>query len=254
MNRKYIWLISCVSAILLSFLLPWIVLSIMEYSEKKEITRVDYSGQLQDYGSLSVAQKQAMLSSAELNISDDRSISRQDHENLVSAFRNEINKLFDCGAIPECMQQAFSQELHLQAKLALLAEDGRAFRYCEISNESETAVAIYDIDRNLVLELLLYGHTDQYHIDLGISEEGDFEKAVTEELRSWANYFGCSVQNISVNLNDEELFGQIDTVEAVFSDGIDQFYFGLIYDFNKEILCWGCSYLGTERITESEMY
>lgn len=239
MKRKNIWLIVCVSALLLSFLLPWIVLSILQSNAKNHVSQVNISGQLVNYGELTVAVKQTLLSREELNISIDRTVISADKEEIIVAFRREVQLLFDSGAITECMYLPFVEELSVNGYLALHTGSSEAFRYYEIVSESGNSVGLFDAEQNKVLKLTLQFQTEAYIMEAEMNASDTIDGYLEEQLRSWANYYGFTAKEISSQIEDVYNRENKQPVRGVFSDGENSFSFGLSYDPEYDILSWG---------------
>lgn len=239
MNRKYVWLSACAIVLLLSFLIPWIVLSVMENNALRKVERLNISGELQSYGELSIARKQQLLESDELIVSPDPTADAQEQKECVEGFRKEIKFLVESGALPGIMVDLSKDTYTVRGYLALHSKSSEAFRYYELSNDS-TIRCYYDPEHQKILAIQIQFLTDLYFDSLYELSAESIEEALSQQLRTWANYYGHTVDDIYIETSDVvNQSTQIQVVKSRFSEGDVSYRFGLFYDRETEELVWG---------------
>lgn len=239
MNRKFIWVGICATVLLLSFLIPWIVLLVMENNAIGKVEQQNVSGELQGYGELSVARKQQLLESSELIVSPDPTADAQEQKECIEAFREEIKILVESGALPGIMVELSMETYTIRGYLALHSQSSEAFRYYELSNDSSIR-CYYDPEHHKILMIQIQFLTDLYFDSLYELSAESIEEALSQQLRTWANYYGHTVDDIYIGtpdvVNQSE---QIQVVKSRFSEGDVSYRFGLFYDRETEALVWG---------------
>ena len=238
MNRKYVWLSVCVTVLLLSFLIPWIVLLIMENNALGKDEYLKVSGELLDYGELSLARKQQLLEGGELIVSLDSTSDAREQQDCIEGFREQIGILVDGGALPEFMLELAQEPYTVRAYLALHAQSNEAFRYYELSNGSNIR-CYYDGEQKKILAIQLRYLTDLYIEYLYGLPTQNVEAALSQQLRAWANYYDHAADEICVDSIEVISADQTQLVRSSFSQGEISYGFGLFLDLEKEALIWG---------------
>lgn len=252
MKRKYVWLGVCATVLLLSFLIPWIVLLIMENNAIGKVEQLNVSGELQSYGELSIARKQQLLESGELIISPDPTADAQEQKECVEEFREEIKLLVEGGALPGIMVDLSMEAFTVRGYLALHSQSSEAFRYYELSNDGNIR-CYYDPEHQKILAIQIQFLTDFYFDSLYELGVESLEEALSQQLRTWANYYGHTVDDIYIEtpevVNRSE---QTQVVISRFSEGDVSYRFGLFYDRETEALVWGiCSQSEQQAVEEA---
>lgn len=242
MNRKFIWVGICATVLLLSFLIPWIVLLVMENNAIGRVEQQNISGELQGYGELSIARKQQLLESDELIVSPDPTADAQAQKECIEAFREQMKLLVEGGALPRIMVDLSMESYTVRGYLALHSQSSEAFRYYELSNDSSIR-CYYDPEHQKILAIQIQFLTDLYFDSLYEMSAESIEEALSQQLRTWANYYGHTVDDIYIETPDVvNKSNQMQLVKSRFSEGDVSYRFGLFYDREDEALVWGiCS-------------
>lgn len=236
MNRKYIWLSVCVTVLLLSLLIPWLMLFGMERRMLDQKDYIAISGELVDYGALSVARKQLLLGGGGLIITSDHLTAVQEQECLQS-FRKEMHTLVDSGALPGFVTDLAREAFTVKKYLALYTDSSEAFRYYELTNDSGLR-CVLDLEQQTVLSLEICGLSDFYFDFLYESGTDSIDISLSQQLRAWANYYGHMTQDIVVRTDKVESVWKNRIVYGDFLDDETAYCFGLTVDTDTHSLYW----------------
>ena len=238
MKRKYIWLSACATVLLLSFLIPWVVLLIIENNAMGQTELLEGAGELVSYGELSLARKQQLLAEGELIISQDTAADTKEQQECIEEFREEIQSLVDCGALPDFMAELSKETLSTKRYLALHPESNEAFRYYEIGNHMNIR-CIYDGEQKKILAICVEYLSDIFYEQWATISTDTIEGAMEQQLRGWANYYG----HLAEEIHAQAMYGAVaeptQLVSSRFVQGEISYYFGLFYDPVTDMLVWG---------------
>ena len=198
MEKRWIWILTVLGILLSAFLFPRVMLWITQRNAEKEVLTYG-TGTLLNFDVLTLGEKQMLLSSPSVSVIS----SRTDIDSAAKA-RNklieELQKLKEFGAISSSAYDLFSSAFSTSKVQFCKAYDRNgqmSFHYYELNKSEEEVTALLDIETGKLLSL---GGFPDYDIHFYEAERTDVKDPYGWEttLRSWAEYYGMTVQNISI--------------------------------------------------------
>ena len=192
MGKRWIWLLIVLTVLLLAFLFPRVMLLIMEKDIEKQVITYG-TGTLLNFDAMTLGEKQSLLSDPDMTVIQE-GIPREDVEELRSTLRHEIQLLGECGAIPVCVYDTLWASLSTGDLKACKAYDpnGKNLFYF-YALEANGSFIRMDHETSKILSI------GAFAADAMDSDDGSCEV----HLRSWAEYFGMSVNDLVVTSPDD---------------------------------------------------
>ena len=245
MGRRWIFGSVIAFVLVLSFVFPRIMLLIEQANGEEKVLTYG-TGTMLKMDGMSLVQKQSHLATPGRNISA-ASVPASDQLRLNNVYLKELETLRDLGAITiSTYEDLMNIALHGMVLLCTTFDTHRAesFRYYRI--ETGDGYVLIDEDSKKILSLGFYTPFDTYILMEADESASDME----EMLRSWAEYYSLSLEEISfMNTWREDR----PIAQCTFRDLKDRFIFGFSFSEASGIWSWGPVYLLEEDSISSDI-
>ncbi len=194
MGKRWIWLVILLSVLILAFLFPRIMLWIIEKDIEKEVLTYG-TGTLLNFDALTLSEKQAILASPYTTAFQD-DISPEEVDSVRETLGQEMELLSNYGGISPATCNYLLEVLGSEIIRSMRAYDPNGDNIVYFyAIENDQAFVHLDRESGKILSL-----------GAGLDIEKEFTATACEtELRSWAEYFGMSVSDLTVHTEHDVL-------------------------------------------------
>ncbi len=217
MGKRWSWLLILIFVLILSFLLPRFALWIAEKDMEKKVLTYG-TGTLLNFDALTLSEKQKLLANSNITMIEEE-ISANEIDAVREILESEIQLLYNYGGI---------------------SAEGCSYISDALGSEDIQSKKAYDLNgKNLVYFYSIENDAASVHLDkesgkilsLGVNRNAEniFDATSYDtQLRSWAEYFGMSVSDLTVfSENDSD---HIPAVCKLTGSAAVEFYYAIILD------------------------
>lgn len=251
-KAKWLWILPTVLALVSAFLLPRLLLYFEKNEAEEMVETYDASNSVLNYGELSIVQKLSLLADGNYStLVVEKEVRFLTDMEVNDAFFDELNKLYECGAIDaDCfnaMVARFSDGLTITPYLVVDRIGNIAFQYYEIFSYDGWAFAMFDPVEGKILHLVSQEDADMLLSSLleqeSLRDTSGGDSLLEAMVRAWAEYFGLVAEKVTVCDAVQEKGSEDLNVYLswcyLYDDGGNRFAFALYYRTDFGILQFG---------------